>query len=212
MYGATKPTDEFATGAAYLASEAEMIAQIHAAIAPKILLINIAEYWTPTDSAIVVAGGGAQLERTNYPFGDRTEERWTEIDHLLAKGVYTEFVSTLSYTEWKYVPKKSPSFTGGLYSSPTDRGQMAQLASYYMAVGKDAQQLSFDQQNYWDVRPDTAWAAAVEVNVGHPLEARHVIAKGNDPKGQDYRVYARSFEHALVLMRPAVDWRPTDVW
>jgi len=78
MYGAIKPTDEFATGAAYLASEAEMIAQIHAAIAPKILLINIAEYWTPTDSAIVVAGGGAQLERTNYPFGDRTEGRWTQ--------------------------------------------------------------------------------------------------------------------------------------
>ena len=82
MYGAIKPTDEFATGAEYLASEAQLLAQAHAAMAPKILLINIAEYWTPTDSAIVVAGGGAQLERTNYPFTDRTEERWTEIDHL----------------------------------------------------------------------------------------------------------------------------------
>ena len=209
MYGAIKPTDEFATGAAYLASEAGMIAQIHAAIAPKILLINIAEYWTPTDSAIVVAGGGAQLERTNYPFGDRTEGRWTQIDHLLASGVYTEFVATLSYTEWGNVTKNRPSFNGGMYNSPTDRGQMAQLASYYMAVGADAQRLSLDQQNYWNIRPDLAWPGAVEVDVGHPLKARHVIAKGIDPKGQSYRIYAREFEHALVLMRPAVDWHPT---
>ena len=209
MYGAVKPTDEFATGPAYLASEAELLAQVHAAIAPKILLVNIAEYWTPTDSAIVVAGGGAQLERTNYPFTDRTEERWTEIDHLLAAGVYTEFVATISYTEWAGVPKHRPTFNAGMYGTPTERGQMAQLASYYMAVGTDAQRLSFDQQNYWNVRPDTAWARAVEVDVGHPLRARHVIASGMDAKGQKYRIYQREFEHALVFMRPAVDWRPT---
>ncbi len=209
MYGAIKPTDEFATGAAYLASEAELLAQAHAAMAPRILLINIAEYWTPTDSAIVVAGGGAQLERTNYPFTDRTEERWREIDHLLAAGVYTEFVATISYTEWAGVPKNRPTFNGGMYGSPRERGQMAQLASYYMAVGPDPQRLSFDQQNYWNVRPDTAWARAVEVDVGHPLRARHVIASGSDPKGQKYRIYAREFEHALVLMRPAIDWHPT---
>ena len=179
MYGAIKPTDEFATGAAYLASEAGMIAQIHAAIAPTLFLIgNIAEYWTPTDSAIVVAGGGAQLERTNYPFGDRTEGRWTQIDHLLASGVYTEFVATLSYTEWGNVTKNRPSFNGGMYNSPTDRGQMAQLASYYMAVGADARRLSLDQQNYWNIWADLAWPAAVEIDVGHPLKARHVIAKG----------------------------------
>jgi hypothetical protein len=209
MYGAIKPTDEFATGAEYLAAEAQLLAQAHAAMAPKILLINIAEYWTPTDSAIVVAGGGAQLERTNYPFTDRTEGRWTEIDHLLASGVYTEFVATISYTEWGWVQKNRPTFNPGLYGSRTERGQMAQLASYYMAVGKDAQQLSFDQQNYWNVRPDTVWARAVEVDVGHPLRARHVIASGSDPKGQKYRIYAREFEHALVLIRPAIDWRPT---
>jgi hypothetical protein len=209
MYGAVKPTDEFATGAAYLASEAQLLAQAHAAIAPKILLINIAEYWTPTDSAIVVAGGGAQLERTNYPFTDRTEERWTQIDHLLASGVYTEFVATISYTEWGFIQKNRPTFNGGLYGSPTERGQMAQLASYYMAVGADAQRLSFDQQNYWNVRPDTVWARAVEVDVGHPLRARHIIASGSDPKGQKYRIYAREFEHALIFARPAVDWHPT---
>lgn len=209
MYSATKPTDEFATSSAYLKSEAEMIAQIHAAIAPRILLINIAEYWTPTDSAIVVAGGGAQLERTNYPLGSRTEARWTQIDHLLAAGVYTEFVTALSFTEWGNVTKNHPSFTGGMYNSPTDRGQMAQLAIYYMAVGSDPQRLSFDQQNFWNIRPDRAWAAAVEVDVGHPLQARHMIAKGTDPKGQTYRIWQREFEHALVLVRPAVDWRPT---
>ncbi|MBA2685755.1 MAG: hypothetical protein H0U66_14820 [Gemmatimonadaceae bacterium] len=209
MYGAIKPTDEFATGAAYLASETAMIAHIHAAIAPRILLINIAEYWTPTDSAIVVAGGGAQLERTNYPFGDRTEGRWTQIDHLLASGVYTEFVTAISYTEWAGVMHNHPSFDGGLYNAPTERGQMTQLASYYMSVGADPQQLSFDQQNFWNIRPDKAWASAVEVDVGHPVRARHIIAKGVDSKGQSYRIYAREFERALVLVRPAVTWRPT---
>ena len=178
-------------------------------MAPRILLINIAEYWTPTDSAIVAAGEGAQLERTNYPFTDRTEERWTEIDHLLAAGVYTEFVATISYTEWAGGPNHRPTFNAGMYGSPTERGQMAQLASYYMAVGADPQRLSFDQQNYWNIRPDTGWARAVEVDVGHPLRARHVIASGSDPKGQKYRIYAREFEHALVLIRPAVDWHPT---
>jgi hypothetical protein len=53
------------------------------------------------------------------------------------------------------------------------------------------------------------WARAVEVDVGHPLRARHIIASGSDPKGQKYRIYAREFEHALIFARPAVDWHPT---
>ena len=209
MYGAIKATDEFATAEDYLASEAQLISQAHAAIAPRILLINIAEYWRPTDSAIVVAGGGAQLERTNYPLTDRLEGRWKQIDNLQAAGVYTEFVGLLSYTEWARVPISHQSFNAGNYESVTDRGQMAQLASYYMVVPADPQRLSFDQQNYWNVRPDSVWATAVEKDVGHPIEARHVIASGKDPVGQSYRVYARQFENAYVLIRPAVDWRPT---
>jgi hypothetical protein len=206
--GASRPSDEYQSFASYMTAETGMIAQAHAAIAPRILLINIAEYWRPVDSVIVAAGGGAHLERTNFPFTDRTEERWSEIDHLVSAGVYTEFVSLFSYTEWVTISRSNKTFNAGMYRSTADRGQMAQLASYYMAVPADPQRLSFDQQNYWNVRPDSVWSAAVEMDVGHPREARRVIARGRDPKGQSYRIYARALDHALVLMRPRVDWHP----
>ncbi|MEO8881311.1 MAG: Ig-like domain-containing protein [Gemmatimonadaceae bacterium] len=209
MSGASKPSDEFATPAAYMTSETTLIAKVHEAIKPRFLLINIGEYWTPPDSAIVVAGGGAHLERTNYPFNDRLAARWTQIDNLLAQGVYTEFVTLWTYTDWVR-PRSAnfKSFANGMYSSQLERGQIVQLASYYMAVPADPSRLSFDQQNLWNVRPDTVWMAAVEADVGHPREVRHSIASGTDAAGQKYRIYARDFDHAYVVIRPQVDWRP----
>lgn len=207
MSGVSKPTDEFTTAAAYMTAETELIAKVHDAIKPRLLLINIGEYWTPADSAIVVAGGGAHLERTNYPFNDRLAARWTQIDNLLAMNVYTEFVTLWTYSDWVR-SRTFKSFAGGMYSSQLERGQMLQLASYYMAVPADPSRLSLDMQNMWDVRPDTAWMAAVEMDVGHPREVRHSIATGTDAAGQKYRIYARDFDHAYVVIRPQVDWRP----
>jgi hypothetical protein len=205
--GGAKPSDEYPTTAAYLAAEAEMIAAIHAAIAPKILLINIAEYWSPADSAIVVAGGGAHLERTNFPFTDRLIERWTQIDHLLAMNVYTEFVTLWGYTDWVSGRGHFQSFTRGIYDSEVERGQLFQLASYYMAVPANPQRFSYDQQNMWNVRPDTVWMPAVEADVGHPREKRRLLASGLDAAGQKYRIYARDFDHAYVVIRPQTGWR-----
>ena len=209
MSGVSKPSDEFTTPAAYMTAETELIAMVHEAIKPRFLLINIAEYWTPADSAIVVAGGGAHLERTNYPFNDRLAARWTQIDNLLAMNVYTEFVTLWTYTDWvRSRSSNFKSFASGMYSSQLERGQLLQLASYYMAVPNDPSRFSLDMQNMWDVRPDTAWMAAVEADVGHPRELRHSIASGVDPAGQKYRIYARDFDHAYVVIRPQVDWRP----
>jgi hypothetical protein len=207
MSGVSKGSDEFATIALYMAAETELIAKVHEAIKPGFLLINIAEYWTPSDSALVVAGGGAHLERTNNPFTDRLPARWTQIDNLLALNVYTEFVTLWSYTDW-VTSKSFPSFQGGMYSSRLERGQIVQLASYYMAVPADATRLTLDQQNMWNVRPDTVWMPAVEADVGHPREARHSVATGTDAAGQKYRIYARDFDHAYVVIRPQSDWRP----
>lgn len=207
MSGVSKGTDEFATFSAYMSAETELIQKVHDAIKPRFLLINIGEYWTPTDSALVVAGGGAHLERTNFPFTDRLVGRWTQIDNLLAMKVYTEFVTLWSYTDWVKA-KSFPTFQGGMYSSRLERGQIVQLASYYMVVPADPTRLSLDQQNQWNVRPDTAWMPAVEVDVGHPREARRVIASGTDAARQNYRIYARDFDHALVIIRPQSDWRP----
>ena len=207
MSGVSKATDEFATIALYMASETELIAKVHEAIKPGFLLINVGEYWTPPDSALVVAGGGAHLERTNFPFTDRLPARWTQIDNLLALNVYTEFVTLWSYTDW-VTSKSFPSFQGGMYSSRLERGQIVQLASYYMAVPADPTRLTLDQQNMWNVRPDTVWMPAVEADVGHPREARHSVATGTDAAGQKYRIYARDFDHAYVVIRPQSDWRP----
>lgn len=207
MSGVSKKSDEFATPAEYMTAETAMIAQIHDAIKPKFLLINIAEYWTPADSAIVAAGGGAHLERTNFPFNDAIEDRWRQIDKLMAMGVYTEFVTLWGYTDWRWGQKSFPSFSPGMYANIIERGQLVQLANYYMAVPENPQRLSLDQQNLWNVRPDTVWEAAVEADVGHPKEARHVIASGVDPAGQKYRIWARDFDHAYVVIRPSIDWR-----
>jgi hypothetical protein len=206
MSGASKPSDEFATPAEYMTAETQLISQVHDAIKPRFLLINIAEYWTPADSALVVAAGGAHLERANFPFTDRLPSRWTQIDHLLAQNVYTEFVTLWTYTDWVRA-KTFPSFQGGMYSSPLERGQLVQLASYYMAVPKDPQRYSYDQQNMWNVRPDTVWMPALEADVGHPREARHVIASGVDAAAQKYSIYARDFDNAYILIRPQLDWR-----
>lgn len=206
MSGASKPCDEFTTSADYMTAETQLISQVHDAIKPRFLLMNIAEYWTPADSALVVAAGGAHLERTNFPFTDRLTGRWTEIDHLLAQNVYTEFVTLWTYTDW-VSSKTFPSFQGGMYSSPLERGQLVQLASYYMAVPKDPQRFSYDQQNMWNVRPDTVWMPALEADVGHPREARHVIASGVDAAAQKYSIYARDFDNAYVVIRPQLDWR-----
>lgn len=206
MSGVSKKSDEFATPAAYMSAETAMMAQIHDAIKPKFLLVNVAEYWTPTDSAIVAAAGGAHLERTNFPFNDAMEGRWRQIDKLLAMGVYTEFVTLWGYTDWVWAQKTFPTFSPGMYRSTVERGQIQQLANYYMVVPADPQRLSFDQQNMWNVRPDTVWEAAVEADVGHPREARHVIATGVDAAGQRYRIWARDFDHAYVIVRPSVDW------
>jgi hypothetical protein len=206
MNGVSKTTDEFATPAEYMAAETKLISQVHEAIKPRFLLINIAEYWNPADSALVVAGGGAHLERTNFPFTDRLPGRWTEIDNLLAMNVYTEFVTLWTYTDW-VKSKTFPSFQGGMYGSPLERGQLVQLASYYMAVPANPQRFSYDQQNLWNVRPDTVWMPALEADVGHPREARHVIASGVDAAAQKYRIFARDFDNAYVVMRPQLDWR-----
>lgn len=206
MSGASKPSDEFATSAEYMTAETQLISQVHDAIKPRFLLINIAEYWTPADSALVVAAGGAHLERANFPFTDRLPGRWTQIDHLLAQNVYTEFVTLWTYTDWVNA-KTFPSFQGGMYSSPLERGQLVQLASYYMAVPKDPQRFSYDQQNMWNVRPDTVWMPALEADVGHPRETRHVIASGVDGAAQKYSIYARDFDNAYILIRPQLDWR-----
>ncbi|MDQ2766630.1 MAG: hypothetical protein M3Y30_05695, partial [Gemmatimonadota bacterium] len=207
MNGVPKGNDEFPSFASYMSAETELISQIHEAIKPKFLLINIAEYWNSADSAIVVAGGGAHLERTNFPFTDRLIGRWAEIDALLATNVYTEFVTLWGHTDW-IKSKSFPSFQNGMYTSRLERGQLVQLASYYMAVSMDPQRLSYDQQNYWNVRPDTVWMPALEIDVGHPREARHVIASGTDAASQKYKIYARDFDHAYVVFRPQLDWRP----
>jgi len=208
LQGASNASDEYPSRSAYFTSLTELVSAIRQAISPKLLLMNIAEYWNPTDSMLAVAAGAVQLERTNFPFGDHLLPRWSEIDHLLAAGVYVEFVSFWSYTDWVHGPHAFPTLSRGMYSSVVERGQIAQLASYYMVVPQDAHRLWFDQQNMWNVRPDSVWMPAIEYDIGHPTGARRVIASGVDPRGQHFRVFARDFDRALVLIRPSSDWRP----
>jgi hypothetical protein len=89
--------------------------------------------------------------------------------------------------------------------SPTDpRTQMATLAAYYLMADPDTTCLMF----YGGFEPGTSWqrhwVPAAAYDVGRPTARWTRLATGLDPANPRlaYRVYARSYEKALVLYRP----------
>ena len=74
-----------------------------------------------------------------------------------------------------------------MYASPLERGQLVQLASYYMArAGESAALRRYDQQNMWNVRPDTVVDAGRSRSMS-VIRARYatLIASGVDAAGSE---------------------------
>lgn len=212
MQNCGKPSHEFATTAAYDTAQLVELRTLRTAIAPRLLMPNLSSYiTTPFGYEAAKAAGATHLEKLDNPFNSNLQANWHAIDSLMHLGVFAEYVAAYSYTELVKIAKVFPTYTAGNYHSTVDRGQIAELAAYYMVVPQVPwMHLALDEQNLWDVRPDTVFPAAYKVNVGHPAEARRVYLSGTDATGRTYQVYGRQFTHALVLLRVAQGYTAQD--
>jgi len=183
-----------------------LLADAKKALGPKILMINTAAYRNPPDREMILAAGAAHLEGMNNPISGDMEGRWTFLDDLLGHGALLELVSQNSWGEVNSRRSVFATYSPGSYSSSAARWKVFELASYYMVVPRSPDRLLLDMSNSWSVPFSDVWLRAEEADIGHPLGARAVMAQGKDPTGHDYRVWARSFDRALVLIRPVVGW------
>lgn len=184
-----------------------MLRALREALAPKFIMLNTAEYMRPFDRAMILAAGGAHLERMNSPiFGDM-ESRWKWIEDLLSHGATVEMVPLNSWEEANKAVGVFRTFTPGEYPTRAARKAMWELASYYMVVPERPDHLLVELLSGWKVPFSEVWLEAQEVNIGHPLEARRIVQRGTDGLGNSYRVWEREFDRALVLVRPLASWR-----
>ncbi|HKG95606.1 MAG TPA: putative glycoside hydrolase [Gemmatimonadaceae bacterium] len=187
---------EYPEWGAYRRDVTALLAEIRGALAPtRQLLINTAKSVEPWDLEMARAAGGTEAEHANAVGSPRMEERWTFIERALAAGALVELVSDLRMPD---------GFTRGSSATPEDRRNLFQLASYYLVVPSPPDLLGFGPGTKFDQPFERLWFPAAEVNVGRPLGARRVLAEGRARDGKPYRVWARDFEHALVVVRPAV--------
>ena len=92
----------------------------------------------------------------------------------------------------------------GSFPVGTDRVKMGTLAYYYLLADPDKTMLmlygGFSPAAPWS----QTWITAVSTDVGNARGAFTTLAAGKDPQNAalDYKVYARSFDNALVLYKP----------
>jgi len=100
-------------------------------------------------------------------------------------------------------------YTPGNSSDAASRQQLFKLASYYLVQPSTVDLLHFSFVNQWDQPFSTRWLKSIEVDVGQPIGPRNIAGEGTDPSGHSYRIWARDFQNAIVLVRPLIDWSQT---
>jgi hypothetical protein len=198
---------EYPDMAAYDTAQLGMLRAIRAAVAPKVIMINTGEYTRPFDREMILAAGGAQLERMNNPLSDLMEERWRWVDTLLAHGAIVDLVSLNTWAEEDRTDGPFRGVTPGDYASKAERMKLWELASYYLVVPATPDRLMLDLEPGWKVSSESVWLRAQEADIGHPRSPRAVAQRGTDPTGANYRIWSRRFDRALVLVRPVSGWR-----
>jgi len=204
------PLAEYPDRQVYQRDLVEYLHDIAQAIAPKIVMINTAEYMKPFDYSMVKAAGAVHLERMNNPLNASMPERWRWVDTLLAQNVLVELVPLNSWAEANSAHGVFATYSRGNYTSAAERLKMFELASYYLVVPSSPDHLFLDLENAWKVPYDQVWLNAQEYDVGHPTGARHVIETGRDSTNNGFSIWAREFDHALILARPSGSWRVKD--
>jgi hypothetical protein len=191
---------EYADWSAYERDIVQLLRDLRAAVGPgKRLLLNTYNYVTPWDLEMTIAAGGAHAEAFNDPVFPEMESRWRHVEAVLAGGA--------SMDMHPHQGEMPASYTAGSFDTPMARARIWELASYYLVAPTQPGLLFFNSiGGKWAQPFATSWLAAVEANIGAPLEARRISAEGADGTGRRYRVWARGYERALVLVRPIIDW------
>ncbi|HEY7896114.1 MAG TPA: hypothetical protein VIC24_14530 [Gemmatimonadaceae bacterium] len=201
------PIAEYPDRQVYQRDMVDYVQGVAKAIAPKVVMINTSEYMKPFDFAMATAAGSAHLERVNNPLNASMTERWAWVDSLLAHNVLVELVTLDSWDEANNAHGTFATFTPGDFESKAERLKMFELASYYLVVPQSPDRLFLDLQNNWKVPYDKVWLKAQEYPVGHPTGPRRVLQTGRDSTGNGFQIWAREFDHALILARPNSTWK-----
>jgi len=198
---------EYPDRQAYQRDMVEYLKSIAAAIAPKVVMINTSEYARPFDLAMAEAAGAAHLERLNNPLNASMPDRWNWVDSLLAHNVLVELVALDSWADANSGHGQFATYVPGNYTSKAERLKMFELASYYMVVPKSPDRLYLDLQGAWKVPYSEVWLRAQEYDIGHPIGTRHIIQSGTDSTRTGFKIFARDFDHAVVIARPTGTWK-----
>ncbi len=185
----------------------------------KFLLINTAGYSTyPLSQDQILAARGMTTELLNYPFGfyEGADQYQTFIN--LTKSLSQE-PGAVGDLYGDICPDLSsvPTFNAGNYASADDRFHMWGLASYYVLKESPGSAGTIYFNPTLCIQPDSPdplsfmneWRAGYEKNVGQPVGDSYVIKQGKGSTvgcaWRDYKVFARQYENALVLVRPSDD-------
>jgi hypothetical protein len=197
---ASRPLLEYPDWSSYQRDIVQLLRDVRAAVGGgKRLLLNTYNYTTPWDVEMTVVAGGAHAEAFNNPVFPEMERRWRHVDALLAAGA--------SMNMPPQDGSMPASYSAGGFETPAARRRIWELASYYLVAPTQPGLLFFNSIGDQFDRPFADnWLGAVEANIGAPVDARHVFADGVDGTGRRYRVWAREYERALVLVRPVIEW------
>ncbi len=188
----------------YEADYTSLLAAIKRELGNKTIMLNTAEYTKPFDRANAVAAGAVHLELFNNPMLSQMVLRWQWVEELLSAGVDVDLVSPYPAS---WADEHSYQYPKGNYATSGQRLRMWELASYYMVVGQNPDGLYFHlKAPNWQTPLTDYWLPAVEANIGHPISARSEKAQGIDPTGQNYTIYQREFDRALILIRAQRGW------
>jgi hypothetical protein len=193
------PILEYPTWPAFEADIVRMLRNIRTDISPKRLMVNGYNYVKQWDLDMSVAAGGTHMESMNNPVFPEMESRWSHVERLLAAG------STVNMARWDHDMPES--FHPGNSVSTEARRRIWELASHYLVAPVQPGQLYFNSiGDDWSKPYSANWDTAIEADIGRPLEARRLIADKYDASGRQYRIWARDYERALVIVRPVISW------
>ena len=197
----SKSITEYPNWSQYQSDMVGLLSFLHTALGPsKRIVINTSSYTSAWDGQMTTAAGNGHSEGLNDPFRADMEQRWTYLEQMLAAGNGMDLVGG---------GDMPANYTAGNSSDAASRQQLFKLASYYLVQPSTVDLLHFSFVNQWDQPFSTRWLKSIEVDVGQPIGPRNIAGEGTDPSGHSYRIWARDFQNAIVLVRPLIDWSQT---
>ncbi len=194
-------TLEYGSYADYFAHYHSLLAEQRSLVPAGYLIPNHAQNFNKAEEmATASIAGGVMIEYENTPFGSGVKE-WNNIDRLVADGVVVQFATGVSPGSKN---DRRGDVNPGNYNSIAERVLMWEYASYLMVVDPARMDAVFFETYglNWSHPFSVTWLTAFERDIGLAVAKRSVLTRGTDGVGQEYAVFQREFEYALVLIRP----------